>query len=359
MVRVLYVLPALSVGGAERSLLALVRRVDRNRFEPHLCALVSGGDLRGDFEALGVPVHELGVTAGLGEVNGLRLLCLARRLRPEIIHSRVVLANVWARLAGRISGARVLCEERNLDLERPRLAHWLNHATQGLAQVQLANAAGVAELMRTRDRVDPRRLRVVPAGIDAQPFLAPPGAPPDLDVVSVNRLVAYKGTADLLEAFACVRAARPGARLLIIGDGPERAVLEARARRPDLVGGVVFAGQRSDLPQQLARARVFTLLSHDEGTPNAILEAMAAGLPVVATAIAGSAEAVEDGVTGRLVPARDPAAAAAALLGYLADPQLAAAHGEAGRRRVLDQFTLEGVVRFYQTLYDQLLSESP
>ena len=355
MIRILYVLPWLGVGGAERSLLALLRRIDRTRFEPHLCALGSGGALRPDFEALGVPVHELGVSAGLGELNGARLLALARRLRPRIVHSRLVLANLWARLAGAASGARVLCEERALELDRPRLAHWLNRATQRLADLQTANAEGIAELMRTRDGVDPRRLRVAPVGIDAQPYLAPRSAPPELEVVSVHRLVATKGTGDLLEAFALLRAWRPGARLLLVGDGPERPRLEARAQRPDLAGGVLFAGHRADLPAQLGRARVFALLSHDEGTPNAVLEAMAAGLPVVATKIAGSAEAVQDGVTGRLLPLRDPAAGAAALRGYLDDPTLAAAHGEAGRKRVLDSFSLDAVVRFYQALYLELL----
>ena len=355
MIRVLYVLPSLGVGGAERSLLALLRGIDRTRFEPHLCSLGSGGALRPEFEALGVPVHELGVAGGLGEFNGARLIALAVRLRPQIVHSRLLLANLWARLAGRLAGARVLCEERALELDRPRLAHFLNHATQRLANLHTANAAAIAKVMRTRDGVDPRRLRVAPAGIDAQPFLAPQSETPELEVISVHRFARTKGTVDLLEAFAAVRASRPGARLLLVGDGPERASLEARAQRPDLAGGVLFAGHRADLPVQLGRARVFALLSHDEGTPNAILEAMAAGLPVVATAIAGSAEAVLEGITGRLVPVRAPSAAAAALLRYLADPALAAAHGDAGRSRALASFSLDAVVRFYQELYLELL----
>jgi glycosyltransferase involved in cell wall biosynthesis len=363
VIRILYVLPSLAVGGAERSLLALLRRLDRARFEPHLCSLMDAGpeSLRPCFEELGVPVHALGVGPGLAELQGARIFSLVRRLRPQLVHSRLVLANAWARLAGALSGAAVICEERNLDLERPLVANLLNWSTQRLATVQLANAAAIGDLMRARDHVDPRKLRVVQGGIDLAPFEAVPAASPEPDhqLVSVHRLVPYKGTRGLLEALALVRAARPAAdvRLLLVGDGPARSALEKQARAPGLAGAVTFAGQRDDLPSQLARGRIFTLLSHDEGTPNAVLEGMAAGLPVVATAVAGTAEVVEEGVTGRLVPPRAPQAAAQALLKYLDDPAHARAHGAAGRARVHERYSIEKVVQVYQELYLELAKQ--
>lgn len=355
MVRILYVLPALGVGGAERSLLALLRSLDRARFEPHLCSLERGGALRGDFEALGVPVYELGVAPGLREAMGARLVALAVRLRPRIVHSRLVLANLWGRLAGRACGAKVICEERGLELERPALATWLNRATGRLSHLELANAEAVAAVMRSRDRVDERRLRLVPGGIDPAPFDGAPAPEPEFDLASVHRLVAEKGTIDLLEALALVRRERPRARLLLVGDGPARARLEARAARSDLAGAVAFAGERADVAAQLRRARLFALLSREEGFPNAVLEAMASALPVVATATGGMGEVVEAGVTGALVPVGEPGAAAEAALRYLADPALAAAHGEAGRRRVRERFSFAAVAGRYERLYQELL----
>jgi glycosyltransferase involved in cell wall biosynthesis len=356
MIRILFVISSLDVGGAERSLLELVTRLPREKYEGVVCSLARGGSMKPSFLDRGIAVHELGVAPGLAELRGVALLPLLRRLRPDIVHARLLLANLWARVFGRLAGARVLCEERNLDNDRPTLASFLNRATSPLGHLEVANSAGVARRMRERDRVGDARLRVVPGAVDVLRFSpAPQGAPARWEVIAVNRLVSYKRSGDLLDAFARVRRRRPDATLALVGAGPERDRLLRQRSELGLDGAVELLGERADLPGLLRQARVFASASEDEGMPNAVLEAMSSGLPVVATRIAGSEELVLDGATGALVDVRSPASLAEALLRYLESPALAELHGAAGRERIVARFGVEAMVSAYERLYGELL----
>jgi glycosyltransferase involved in cell wall biosynthesis len=175
-----------------------------------------------------------------------------------------------------------------------------------------------------------------------------PGAPL---VGVVGRLEPQKGHAYLLEAWADVRRAAPGARLLVVGDGSLRADLEARALAPALRGSVVFTGFRADVPRVLATLDVLTLPSLYEGMPLTAIEASAMALPVVATAVDGTPEVVRDGETGCLVPPADPPALAHALRALLADPARARSMGRAGRAHVLARFDLDAQVEATARVY--------
>jgi len=161
---------------------------------------------------------------------------------------------------------------------------------------------------------------------------------------NVAALTDHKDQATLLEAAARVFAARPEARLVIAGEGELRGALEQRARRPDLAGRVVFAGFRDDLDRLLPAFDVFCLSSHMEGLGTSLLDAMCFARPIVATAAGGIPEAVEDGVSGRVVPVRDPEALAGALLELLTDTRRAATLGAAGRARFEAGFSVERMV---------------
>jgi glycosyltransferase involved in cell wall biosynthesis len=157
-----------------------------------------------------------------------------------------------------------------------------------------------------------------------------------------------------LRAFAAARSAVKRAALVLVGDGPERPGLEAIAAELGVADAVRFAGARSDVPRLLRLFDVFALSSQTEGISVALLEAMAAGLPAVATAVGGNPEVVVEGETGRLVPAGDPARLGEALASLLADPDRRQAWGQAGRARVMEKFTLDRMVRDYEAIYESL-----
>jgi glycosyltransferase involved in cell wall biosynthesis len=345
VIRVLYVMTSLDVGGAERSLLELVRRLDRTQFEPTMCTLMSGGRMIPKFEQLGVRVFELGVGAGLAELNGARILPVFMRVRPHVIHSRLILSNLWARMGRPF--ASVICEERGLADDRPPFMTIANRASAPLVARMVANSEAVAARIRERDKI---AADVIYGGIDTNRF-SPANDSPTTDLVTVTRLEKYKGVFDLVEAMREVVARRASTTLKIYGGGGQRDALAARIAEFGLQASVELCGETNDVPARLREARVFVLASHEEGLPNSVMEAMATGLPVVATTVGGTPELVVDGVTGSLVPARDPKALAQALLAELDRPS---GRGTAGRARALERFDVTRTVECYEALYREL-----
>jgi glycosyltransferase involved in cell wall biosynthesis len=169
-------------------------------------------------------------------------------------------------------------------------------------------------------------------------------------VGAVGRLSPEKGFDVFVRAAAVVARHRPDVGFILYGEGPMRPVLEELIRREGLAGRFILAGFRQDLPAVLPGLDVAVSSSHTEGLPVALMEAMAAGLPVVATRVGGTPEVVADGVTGLLVPANDPAALAAKVMALLDDPRRTAM-GEAGRRRVRDEFTFAAMAERYERLF--------
>ena len=174
-------------------------------------------------------------------------------------------------------------------------------------------------------------------------------------VGTVGRLDPVKDQASLVKAFAALRTARPGALLVIVGDGPCRPELTQLISGLGLESHVLLLGERQDIPELMAAMDLFVLPSIAEGMSNTVLEAMATGLPVVATRIGGNPELIEDGLTGRLVPPLDVAGLGAAIDGYLDDAHLRALHGKAARHRAVERFDLAVMARAYGNLYDTVL----
>ncbi|MGH7392610.1 MAG: glycosyltransferase, partial [Candidatus Rokuibacteriota bacterium] len=171
---------------------------------------------------------------------------------------------------------------------------------------------------------------------------------------TVGRLDPVKDQAGLIRAFAGLAREHADVRLIVAGDGPCRADLETLAASLGLGDRVLLLGERRDVPRVLAALNVFVLPSVAEGISNTILEAMATGLPVIATRVGGNPELVEDGVNGFLVPRRDPDALRAAMARYVDDPHLAAVHGKSSRQRSVECFGLERMRDTYTSLYRDL-----
>jgi sugar transferase (PEP-CTERM/EpsH1 system associated) len=220
--------------------------------------------------------------------------------------------------------------------------------------------------------VAPDRVEVIINGVDTTRFspanvrVPIPGCPfadPGLRLVgTVGRLDPVKAQVDLANAFITLVKRRPELRavlrLVIVGEGSERADVTNALRDAGLLDCAWLPGERNDVSTILRGLDAFVLPSRAEGVSNTVLEAMASGVPVVATAVGANSELVVDGATGRIVPSGDPSALAHAMEGYVDDPRSAAAHGEAGRQRVVQRFSLDRMVDRYQRLYLDLATRA-
>jgi len=283
---------------------------------------------------------------------------LVRRARPQVIQAHDPHALSCAVLATRLGPRPPLVATRRVDFAlRRRWSRW----KYGRA----ARVVAVSEAVRgvlLQDGLPEPILRLVYEGVPdrapaagGQDALRALGVPAGAPVVgNVAALAEHKDQATLLRAARLVIERRPEARVVIVGEGPLRAPLEALHRELGLGAACVFAGFRTDVEALLGAFDVFCLSSHMEGLGTSLLDAMAFGRPVVATAAGGIPEAVDDGVTGRLVPVRDAAALAGALVKTLADPARARAMGEAGRRRFEERFTADRMVDETLSAYDGL-----
>lgn len=320
----------------------------RERGTPTEIACRRGGELERRARAAGVPVRPVSFRGDLWPPG---IAALARRLRQEpasalLLHDphAVSAGLLAARLARRVP----LVAVRRVDFP---LGGRLSRAKYAACGRVIVVSRAIDAVMRSAG-LPPARLRLVYEGVpDREPApggrraLAELGVPEAAPVIgNVAALTGHKDHATLLDAMALLRPRQPEARLVILGEGELRGVLEARARALGLADRVHFAGFRQDLDRLLPAFSVFCLSSHMEGLGTSLLDAMAFGLPVVATLAGGIPEAVEDGRTGRLVAQRDAPALAAALAEVLCDERQRAAFGAAGRQAYLARFTAERMV---------------
>lgn len=349
-------------GGSEEAALHLMSSLDHERWEPVLLHHSGPGVAR-----LADGAKRLGVrTVVLPRVRrGPRLAELPwlwRALsleRPTLFHAHLT----WPRACKPGVLAAWLTRVPAVATAHLYVASRLKWRTRPILRL-LRRIIAVSEEVKTHYarelHVPARRLAVVRNGIRLPPFVAPPNITlradlirgrPDYIVLTPARLHPQKGHEYLLAAAAQV----PDATFVLAGDGPLRAELEARARKLGLADRCIFLGHRSDMLDLLAVSDLFVLPSLFEGLPISVLEAMAAQRPVVATSIGGTDEVVIHGVTGLLVPPRDPATLAAAIRRLRADPVLAERLAAAGRERVEREFSAVAMARNVMRIYDEVL----
>jgi sugar transferase (PEP-CTERM/EpsH1 system associated) len=360
---ILYLITELSTGGAQAALLRLLKGLDRRRYTPTVACLYNGdGAVAREIRALSIPVFDAQMRHKADLPALLRLYRHIRRSRPTILHTSLFHANLSGRVLGRLAGVpTVICSERTMAMEdawRYRVNRW----TIGLADRVIAVSANVRDFCVSHIGLPADKLVVIYNGVELpeeptssrQEARAELGLPGDGPVVgTVSRLNPVKGVDFLIQALAQM----DDVTLVIIGDGPERAALEVLAGDLGVAGRIHWAGHRRDVPHLLPALDVFVQPSLHEGLPNTVLEAMAAGLPVVATAVGGTPEVVVDGLTGVLVPPRDSSALAGAVAMLLSDQNLRHGMGQAGRERVAKHFAARRMIEQTERLYEQLLSE--
>lgn len=286
------------------------------------------------------------------------LRALIRSVRPALVHTHSSKAGILGRLAARLEGVPALHTAHawsfsdGIDWRRKAMTVPVE-ALVGRVTDRFVVVSEADREVGTRWRVArPAQVRVVHNGVSDTPLRAEPGAtgPPRLTMVA--RLAAPKQPVLLLEAFAAVGG---DAHLDLVGDGPDRATVEAAVARLGLSQRVTLLGNRRDVPDLLARSQVFALISRQEGFPLAILEAMRAGLPVIASDVGGVSEAVSDGVTGLLVPRDDRGALTAALQRLLGCPVTRREMGRAGRAAFEARFTLSRMLDATAAVYGELV----
>ncbi|MFT3773572.1 MAG: glycosyltransferase [Minicystis sp.] len=364
-VKIVHVVLGLDVGGLERMLLRLLAHTDRERFAPVVCALDAPGVLAPELGRLGVPLAQVRRRPGIDGQLPLRLARWLRREGARIVHTHNPSPHFYGALAARIArGPRVVHTKHGRNAPEVPRKVLLNRIAAKLSDRVVAVSDDAAGVALDIERVSPRKVVTIRNGVDTKEFRpgrdaaaarAALGIPAEgFHVGCVARLAEVKDHGTLLQAFARFRASRPDAHLTFVGRGPEQPVLEARAAEPDLRGAVTFAGERGDVAPLYAAFDVFALASRSEGISLTLLEAAAAGLPIVATRVGGNGEVVADGRSGILVPPADPIAFAAALSAVAASPDRAAL-GAAGRARVEQRFSAERMARAYHDLYAELL----
>lgn len=363
-------------GGTERQVVNLAAGLRGTEFDVQLACFRRDGVLQTEVADLPAvaefPIRRLWQPATARQVA--RLALFVRRSGIDLVHSYGFYPNVFAMPAARLAGVPGVAAIRDtgdhLSPRRRQVQRW----ACGLADHVVVNAEAVRSRL-VKDGYHAGRIEVIPNGIvldtfhgktDREGLRRRLGLPDTAPVVALfSRLVPLKGIEYFLAAAEKVKQRFPEARFLIVGDGspaervdgvPYRAVLENEAVRRGLEGRALFLGFRRDVADLLSIATVSVLPSLSEGLSNTVLEGMAAGLPVVATAVGGTPEAIRPGVTGFLVPPRDADALASAVCRVLDDPALARRLGEAGRRRAISEFSLAAMIDRTARMYRRVLS---
>ncbi|WP_157108677.1 glycosyltransferase [Aldersonia kunmingensis] len=363
--RVLYLVPDLRVGGAERHVTTLMPGLDPDRFEPSVLCIGREGELFGALTEAGVPALALGRTKRQAIATLRELVGQLRRIRPDVVIVRGYNAEGLGRIAARIAGVphTVVWVHNCGDAEpRGRIRRLTDRVLDRVTSAYFGVAQAQIDYLIDDLGYSPDKVHIIHNGIDPTGF-APSddrnavralgiGTEPVVGILAALR--PEKDHLGLLQAARIVVDARPEVKFLFVGDGPMRSELERETVALGLESNIVFTGSRSDVPEVLRALDVFVLASYSvECFPMALLEAMAAGRPAVCTAVGGVPELLADGVTGHLVPPRDPQALAAAITAILADPVAAQRMGSAARERVEAGFTLtRAITETEQALLD-------
>jgi len=334
----------------------LIRRLDRSEFETHVACFHRRGALESQVAGHVASVATFPI-AGFGRPatlpQWLRFARWCRHINARIVHTSDLYANIFGLPAAALAGVDVrIGNRRELvtgDKSRSQLAcQRLAYAT---AHRVVANSTAAAAQLR-REGVPAAKIRTIFNGVDCATF-APARLPGRAirRVATVANLRPEKGHDTLIAAAALVVGQRPDTEFLVVGGGPLDASLKREVELRGLGAQVQFLGERSDVPALLASSDLFVLPSRSEASPNGVLEAMATGLPVVASRVGGLPELIESGVNGLLVEPDRPAELAAAMLDLIGRPHVAAALGVAAREKAERQYSFDRMVSGFEHLY--------
>jgi sugar transferase (PEP-CTERM/EpsH1 system associated) len=371
---VCHIIFRLDFGGLENGLVNLINHLPLERYRHAVICLTHAADFRKRIRQPDVTVLAINKREGKDLAAYGRVWRLVRNLRPDIVHTRNLPALDMlapARLAG---VRRLVHSEHGLDVTELDGRHWKYNQMRRLSRLVVSHyvcvSRDLARWLHTEIGIPIEKMSVIHNGVDTDLYrqadtqcnALPPGfVPPGAFVIgAIGRLEPVKDQLTLTRAFTRMLELRPtlrrSVRLVVIGDGSLRSEIERVLARAGANGLAWLPGFGKDVLQLYRAFSVFALPSRREGISNTILEAMASGLPVIATRVGGNVEIVDDGRTGQLIPPGDPDAMTHALLAYIDKPALAQVHGAAGRKRVVKEFSLSAMVESYDRLYKSVVS---
>ncbi len=354
-VRVAFCTTELDPGGAERALVQLVTRLDRNEWSPVVIALGPETPLVAELLKKGIPVHCLGARGPRSVRVLFPLIGILREFRPTILQTWMFHANILGRIAGVVarvplifSGIRVAEHSANWHVRMER-------ATRGMVSHHVCVSQAVADFAIQHHRLQAANVSVLPNGVDweryalAEPaslsqFGIPEGA---RTILGVGRLHPQKGWRHLLNAVEPLLKDDPVLHVLIIGEGPQRKALEAWVRQHELSRQIHFPGWQADVAGIMRSSDMLVLASEWEGMPNVVLEAMAGGLPIVATDVAGVAELMPDDQHNELIKPNDTLGLRAGIQRVLQDPTAASGKADALQHHAKQHFTWVNTARIW------------
>lgn len=369
-IKILYVISTLPVGGVEQHVLTVVRGLNAARFEPVVVCLGEEGPIGQEIKQAGIDVVAFGRMQHKHWDPGIvRLLVRLMRARQfHIVHTHVYNPGVYGRIAAKLAGVPgVVATTHGVYYRRKWKRRLINRVLAHYTDRQIAVSEAVKQDLIRYDWVRPESIEVIPTGIDLTHFQfevdpvkvrAELGLPLDAYAFgTVGRLERPKGHVYLIRAFERIVKTNERARLVLVGDGSLAKPLQEEAARLGLAERVVFAGSRRDVPYLLRALDVFVFPSLWEGQGLALVEAMASGLPVVASRVGGVSEVVSDGSSGQLVPPGSPEALAEAMLAVMANPARAREMGAAARARAEAVFGASRMIKRLEELYLEVVAE--
>ncbi len=380
MIRILHLIETLRPGGAERLLQTTIKYLDRDRFQSVVVALAPPLDLSGDFERLGVPVHCLNLRGRLDwKLRVLALNGILRSYRIDIVHTHLFYANFYGRIASILAGVPIVITSlHNADYTNDnktsfgfRLRKLADRVT-----ARLCNSRFIAVSEAVRDDYERHlglgEIAVIYNWIDLEEFVAQDReaseqvrnefgfAKGDFVLINVGKLrQEQKGQHYLIKAMCEIKAVIPQARLLLIGDGPDRAALQDLSRSLGLEESIAFAGQRRDIARLLAMADLFVFPSVYEGFGIALVEAMAMGKPVVASRVEGILEILTHEVSGLLIEPHSPQEIANAVIRLYKDSLLTERLAKQAKKVAFERFNVKSGIPQLEAIYTSLASDRP
>jgi glycosyltransferase involved in cell wall biosynthesis len=368
--RIVLIIPTLDRCGAEKQLALLATGLPSREFEVHVCALTRGGPLEAPLRAAGIPVTVIGKRRKIDHAAYFRLHQYLCDLRPEIAHTWLFAANCYGRLAARHAGVPIIIAgERCVDPWKQWHELAIDRLFARFTQRIVTNSAGVRDFYVARG-LPAAKFAVIPNGIEPphgpietrqsarRRLLNELGLPASTRFVgAVGRLWPQKRYKDLIWAAELLRWPHPDAHLVIVGDGPQRRRLHRFTRQIGIATHVHFLGARNDVPRLLPALDCFWLASGYEGQSNALMEAMAAGLPVVVSDIPGNRDLVVDGESGLLVQPGNKSEFARRTRRLFDEPEFAQKLGENARQRMAEAFSLTRMVERHAALYRELAGD--
>jgi glycosyltransferase involved in cell wall biosynthesis len=366
-IRVAHVVRSLDFGGAEKMVLRLagLQKAAGNA-EPRLLCIAGLGPLEGEARAIGLEPELVGM-GGIRFLSPIsRVAGLLRRDRPDIVHTHNLVAHTHAAPAARMLGIPVVHTKHGRQVTSFGRPPGLRRLVYSLADRIAVVSQDTGKSLLSKAPVDRRRLRIVYNGIDPARYRgidrisARKGeglAQYRFVAGSVSRLDPVKDHPTMLRSFAAATAGRDDCAFLVVGDGPERGRIERLTGELGIAGRVLMRGFTDEIPAMLACMDMFLQPSTEEGLSLTILEAMAAGVPVVSTAVGGTPEIIADGTSGTLIRPGDVGALAEAIERFLADPAPFVAMAAEASRLVDERFSLDRMNEAYDDIYRELLAE--